>query len=313
MVEQEILDIPIQALLCYEKNKGLILPDKVPYIGMGSSYFAAVTLRYLGVKIFPELAGEYFSFLRIVKQFDNAVLISQSGRTTDVLNCSNCFSEFTAIVNDIDSPLAKRSNLKLMIPLFAGDEKFSSTKTYINTLVVLYLGHGFDVKNALDSMDRRFSEFQLTGISIGSAILKSIKRKRVKCVIIGSGPNVGTAFQAALMLSESTKYPFTGMSLTQYEHGYKETAERSVVIAINPSKGVLYDRTNKLLDLLRDADAQVFEIEEAELEELYSPLTSILPFFFMAGYLKAKLGVGAPFQIGSKITERTEEDSDYLS
>ena len=78
-MENELYDIPIQARLCYEKNKGLILPERVPYIGMGSSYFAAVTLRYLGVNVFPEVAGEYFHFIRTIKQFDNAVLISQSG------------------------------------------------------------------------------------------------------------------------------------------------------------------------------------------------------------------------------------------
>jgi len=306
-MENELYDIPIQARLCYEKNKGLILPDKVPYIGMGSSYFAAVTLRYLGVKIFPELAGDYFYFIRAIKQFDTAVLISQSGRTTDVLNCASCFREYTAIVNDTLSTLANQPNLKLVVPVFAGDERFSSTKTFINTLITLYLGHGFDVKNALDSVERKFSEYELIGNSIGSALYKSIRKHKVKCVILGNGPNVGIAYQAALMLSESTKYPFIGMSLTQYEHGYKETAENAVIIVINPSKGILYDRTNRLMEVLRKVNANVFEINEPELDEIYSPFTSILPFYFMAGFLSAKLGISSPFQIGKKVTERMED------
>jgi glucosamine--fructose-6-phosphate aminotransferase (isomerizing) len=305
-MENELYDIPIQARLCYEKNKGLILPDKVPYIGMGSSYFATVTLRYLGVKIFPELAGDYFNYNRAIKQFDTAVLISQSGRTTDVLNCVSCFKEYTAIVNDAQSPLAIQPNLKLVVPVFAGNERFSSTKTFINTLITLYLGHGFDVKNALDSVEQKFSEYELIGNSIGSALYKSIRKHKVKCVILGNGPNVGIAYQAALMLSESTKYPFIGMSLTQYEHGYKETAENAVIIVINPSKGILYDRTNRLMDVLRKVNAKVFEINEPELEEIYSPFTSILPFYFMAGSLSAKLGISSPFQIGNKVTERIE-------
>jgi glutamine---fructose-6-phosphate transaminase (isomerizing) len=306
-MENELFDIPIQARLCYEKNKGLILPDKVPYIGMGSSYFAAVTLRYLGVKIFPELAGDYFHFLKSIKQFDNAVLISQSGRTTDVLNCASCFKEYTAIVNDTLSPLANQPNLKLVVPIYAGDEKFSSTKTFINTLITLYLGHGFDVKNVLDSIEHKFSEYELIGNSIGSELYKSIRKQKAKCVILGSGPNVGIAFQAALMLSESLKYPFVGMSLTQYEHGYKETAENAMVIVINPSKGILYDRTNRLMDVLRKVNAEVFEINEPKLAEIYSPFTSILPFFFMAGFLSAKLGIAGPFLIGNKITERLDD------
>ena len=306
-METELFDIPTQARLCYEKNKGLILPDKVPYIGMGSSFYAAVTLRYLGVKIFPELAGEYFHYIRNLKQFENAVLISQSGRTTDVLNCASCFKEFTAIVNDINSPLTSLPNLKLAVPIYAGDERFSSTKTFINTLIALYLGHGFDVKNVLDSIDRRFSEFELTGNSIATTLFKSIKKHRARCVILGSGPNIGTAYQAALMLSESLKYPFVGMPLSQYEHGYKETAEETVVIVINPSKGVMYNRTNKLMDLLRNVNAKVLEINDAEMEENFSPLTSVLPFYFMADYLSAKLGISGSFMIGNKVTESSEE------
>jgi glucosamine--fructose-6-phosphate aminotransferase (isomerizing) len=271
---------------------------------MGSSYFAAVVLRYLGVKIFPELAGDYFYYIRGIKQFDQAVLISQSGRTTDMINCASCFREYIAIVNDTDSPVAHQSNLKYVVPIFAGDEKFSSTKTFINTLIVLYLGHGFDVRKTLE---RRFSDFELTGKSIGTLLIKNLRNKRVSCVnIIGSGPNVGIAYQAALMLSETTRFPFIGMSLSQYEHGYKETAENAFVIVINPSKGILYDRTVKLMGTLRSAGANVFEVNDPESDETFSPFASVLPFFFMAQFLAAKLGVGNPFVIGNKITEWKE-------
>lgn len=306
-MEREIYDIPFQARLCYEKNKGLILPEKVPYIGMGSSYFAAVVLRYLGVKIFPELAGDYYYYIRGIKQFDQAVLISQSGRTTDLINCASCFREYIAVVNDTDSPIALQSNLKYVVPIYAGNELFSSTKTFINTLIVLYLGHGFDVRKTLDSIDRRFSDFELTGKSIGALLIKNLRNKRVSCInIIGSGPNVGTAYQAALMLSETTRFPFIGMSLTQYEHGFKETAENAVVIVINPTKGILYERTVKLMGTLRSAGAKVFEVNDPESDETFSPFSSVLPFFFMAQSLAAKLGVGNPFVIGNKITEWKE-------
>lgn len=306
-MEKELYDIPTQARLCYDKNKGLILPEKVPYIGMGSSYFAAVTLRYLGVKIFPEMAGEYFHFIRNIKQFENAVLISQSGRTTDVVNCASCFREYTAITNDVNAPLANQPNSKLVVPIYAGEERFSSTKTFINTLVALYLGHGFDVKHVLDLIDRRFYEFELIGNTIGAALRKNIRKQRARCFILGSGPNIGIAYQTALMLSESVKYPFVGMSLTQYEHGFKEAAENTVVIVINPSKGVLNNRTNKLIDLLRSVNAQVFEVNDNEVDEIYSPFTSVIPFYFMADYLSAKLRVPSSFQVGNKVTERPDE------
>jgi glucosamine--fructose-6-phosphate aminotransferase (isomerizing) len=307
-MEKELYDIPVQARLCYEKNKGLILPDKVPYIGMGSSYFAAIVLRYLGVRIFPELAAEYLYYIQKIRQFENAVLISQSGQTTDVINCSRCFREFVAIVNQVDSSLVCQPNLKSAVQIYAGNEKYSSTKTFINTLIVLYLGHGFDVKPALDKIERKFAELVYLGESIGANIEISIRKKKLKCIIIiGNGPNVGTAYQAALMLSESTKLPFIGMSATQYEHGYKETADNAIVIVINPSNSVLFARTRKLLKILNHAGTQVFEISETELEESYSPFTSIIPFYFMARFLAGRLGIDVPFTVGNKITERNGE------
>lgn len=303
-MEKELYDIPFQAKLCYEKNKGIILPEKVPYIGMGSSFFAAQVLRYLGVKIFPELAGDYCFYLARANQFEHGVLISQSGRTTDVLNCANCFKDFTAIVNDPASPLAHQPNARRVISISAGNEQFSSTKTFINTLIVLYLGHGYDVKNALDAINRRFPEYEMMGKELGKKLVRKIKKNKFKCInIVGNGPNVGTAYQAALMLSETTKYPFVGMSLSQYEHGYKETADDSVIIVINPLKSILYERTLKLVQVLKKAGAKVFIISETELDEAESPFTSILPFFFLANYLKLKLRVKESFQVGHKITE----------
>jgi glucosamine--fructose-6-phosphate aminotransferase (isomerizing) len=306
-VEKEIYDIPIQANLSFERNKGLILPEKVPYLGMGSSYFAALVLHFLGVRIYPELAGEYFSYLKSTKQFSHGVLISQSGRTSDVLACTSCFENYTAIVNDVDSPLAHYPNLKHIVPIYAGEEKFSSTKTFINTLVVLYLGHGFDVRPALDAIQNRFPEFKLAGEFIGSHIEKSIRKRKVKSItILGNGPNYGTACQAALLLSETTKFQFIGMALSQYEHGFKETAGDSVVIILNPLKSVLFERTRQFSLFLEEAGAQVFEITEPELDETLSPFTTVMPVFFLANYLAEKLKIAGPFLVGDKVTERHE-------
>lgn len=306
-MEKEIYDIPNQANLSYERNKGLILPEKVPYLGMGSSYFAALVLHFLGVKIYPEIAGEYLPYLKKSKQFNHGVLISQSGKTSDVLACTSCFENYTAIVNHVDSPLAHYPNLKNIVQIYAGEEKFSSTKTFINTLIVLYLGHGFDVRPALDALQNRFPEFKLAGEFIGSHIEKSIRKRRVKSItILGSGPNYGIACHAALVLSETTKFQFIGMALSQYEHGFKETAEDSVVIILNPLKSVLFERTRQFSLFLEEAGAQVFEITEPELDETLSPFTTVMPIFFMANYLAEKLKITEPFIVGDKVTEREQ-------
>jgi glutamine---fructose-6-phosphate transaminase (isomerizing) len=59
----------------------------------------------------------------------------------------------------------------------------------------------------------------------------------------------------------------------------------------------------KLMGTLRNAGAQVFEINDPVSDEIYSPFSSLLPFFFMADFLSKKLEIGNPFVIGNKITE----------
>ncbi len=206
-------------------------------------------------------------------------------------------------MNDLRSPLANQPNLRFAVPLHAGSEWFSSTKTFINTLVALYLGHGFDIKNVLDLMQKRYPEFESLGCSIGESLFKLVKKHNARCFILGSGPNVGTACQAALMLTESLKHPFVGMPLSLYEHGFKESAKNSIIIVLNPLKSVMYDRTTRLIELLRNSDAHVIELSDSFVDEQFSPFTSILPLFFMADYLSVKLGITIPFQVGSKITE----------
>ena len=145
-MKMEISEIPERAELCYHENKGLILPENVPYIGMGSSYVSTKVFRYLGINIFPEVAADYYNYLIKYKDPDYGVLISQSGRSSETLWCADHFDKFLAIVNDEDSPLVKHEKCNKSIYLHCGNEDLIPTKTYINTLIILYLGFGFDPK-----------------------------------------------------------------------------------------------------------------------------------------------------------------------
>jgi len=109
---------------------------------MGSSYYTCLTLKYAGKNIKPEIASEYFNYISPGKVSPLGVLISQSGESSETLWCRELFKEYVAITNEPDSSLAKATNVMEVIPLLAGREKYSSTTTYINTLVVLYKGFG---------------------------------------------------------------------------------------------------------------------------------------------------------------------------
>lgn len=308
-MKNEIYEIPYRAELCYSKNKGIILPENIPYIGMGASYYAALVFKYLGVKILPEIGSEYYHFLIQNVNPENAVLISQSGKSSEILWCAELFKSFVAIVNDRESALAKNENCSKVISLYAGNENLIPAKTYINTLITLYLGFGFDPGVVIAVLKNKLFDFEKLGVEIGNIIFRRIRKKKLGGIyILGNGPNLATAHQAALVLSEITKIPIMSMSVSQYDHGHKETAPKSLVIAINPPDSPAFKRTKALLRIIRLAGAEVFELVRAETDEKFSPLTFTVSFFFAAEYLADRMKIRNPFEVGGKITKTDAEN-----
>jgi glutamine---fructose-6-phosphate transaminase (isomerizing) len=232
-LDAEVEEIPAKAALCYEKNKNIKLPFGVPYIGMGASYDAALTLFYLGKDILPYIASEYHSYIAKNAQ-PLGVFISQSGETSETLWAAEQFTEYIAITNHAESQLGRAEKAKQVFELHAGAEGFSSTKTYINTLITLYSGLGIDAKRAVDVLQERWAELKERAIKAAEQAAGYSDGKIISGrYVLGSGPNVGTARQAALVLSETTRLAWNGMPVAQYDHGPKETAENSVVVVLN--------------------------------------------------------------------------------
>lgn len=299
----EIKSIPekIQAFL--ENTPGYSLPLGVPYLGMGSSYFAPLAFKYMGIDLVPELASEFYNYMQGWKKFPQGVLLSQSGKSSEVVWCASLFDQCTVISNDIDSPLCKLPNLSQTIQLMAGEEKYSSSKTYINTLLALFKGFRIDVGQVVQLLQEKITEYENQGKLLADSVYDLAQKKAIKGLYItGSGPNIATALQASLILSESTKLSFNGIPMSQYDHGPKETARDSIVIQI-AARGKSYERTKKLSEIIEAAGAHVFTVEEPEAAENDSILTNIIPFNFMAYYLSAKLKIDETFIVGTKVTE----------
>ena len=303
MVKNELYEIPYRFELCYQKNKGLILPEDVPYIGMGASYIASEAFRYLGIRILPEKAAEYYNYLVKNRKVNNGVLISQSGHSSETLWCTEFFSSFIGIVNDENSPLVKEGNCDKQVLLYSGKEERITSKTYLNTLLVLYLGFGFDPREVIPVYKEQMRHFEQVGIELGELIRKSKRGWRKKSIyVLGNGPNIASANLAALVLSEVLKSPVISMSASQYDHGFKETSKNVLVIAIN-HEGPEYKRTKHLLRTIRKAGAEVFELTDPIVSTIYSPLIFPLYFFFAAEYLLSALKIKSIFEVGNKITK----------
>jgi glucosamine--fructose-6-phosphate aminotransferase (isomerizing) len=299
----EIREIPDKAEKILYSTKNIQLPLNVPYIGMGSSYYATLAMYYQGIPIQPSRGSEYYNYLSGKKVKDLGVLISQSGRSSEVIWCRDLFKRFYAITNVLKSPLCVSTNLERVFPLLAGKELASSTKTYIITLITLYNGLGVDPTLAVEMLRGKMYEYEKWGQETAGLIYELIIAKNYKgSYIIGNGPNISTVHQAAHILSESTKYPFIGMSVSEYDHGPKETAKDSIVIVMK-SDGVSYRRTKKLFELVQNAGAHVFYYEDKDVPEAISPITSVVPLMFMTHYLSKLFKIQESFVVGSKVTE----------
>ncbi len=299
----EIMEIPSKAKHFLDNSPGYQLPLQVPYLGMGSSYFAALAFYYMGIPIQPGIASEYFNYISPGKISKEAVLISQSGRSSETVWCSSLFENFTAITNDAASILATHSAAKQSILLDAGLENYSSSKTYINTLLALFKGFNADSSDALEILNGNMGVYETNGRSMADEVYNLYaERKSCSLYITGNGPNIATAKQAALILSESTKLNFHGLPMAQYDHGPKETAQNSVVIQII-SRGPSLRRSKQLSASIKNAGAYVIEVEEQAVDENFSVLHNSVPFNFMAYYLSQKLGVKELFSVGNKVTE----------
>ncbi len=300
---KEIRQIPEVALKCHEANRLCRLPLGVPYLGIGSSYFAPLALKYCDVPIQPEPASEYIGYLTSWKTGKEAVLISQSGRSSELLWCADVLERVSVITNDPQSPLALHPHVTKVIPMAAGAEKFSSSKTYIATLIALYLGLGFEPMPAIRQLEMEMNPYENTGKSWAKMIHERyVSGKWKGAYILGNGPNLGTALQAALVLTESSGIPFQAMSLAQFDHGPKESAPGSMVFII--STGSVYEkRRAALVPLLQAAGGHIVIHDVKGIAEHLSPLTAIMPFFFACHYLAEKMNRKNPFIIGGKVTE----------
>lgn len=295
--------MPEMAQAFLDHSPAYQLPLNVPYVGMGSSYFAPLAFKYMGISIQPEMASEFYNYLHAGTKIPLGVLLSQSGKSSEVLWCTQVFEKYIAISNDVQNPLCKGASAVQSIALLAGEEAYSSSKTYINTLLALYKGFGIDVQKAVEVMSMNTGRYDMQGKQMAEKIFELMEQGNVNGLYVtGSGPNIATALQAALILSESTKLNFNGLPMAQYDHGPKETARHSVVINI-VAKGKSYDRTLKLGETIRKAGAHVFTVEEPGLTENESIISNIVPFNYLAYYLSELLNVQETFVIGGKVTE----------
>jgi fructoselysine-6-P-deglycase FrlB-like protein len=284
----EIKKIPKKALEIYEKNQGFQLPQKVYYLGLGAAYYASLVLRYCGKKIYPETAAEFNHYLNPKEKLPLGILISLYPENPMVLASRPLFYEYIAIVNNQSNPLIQGENLLHSIDLGLTDEHYHSSMPYIGLLIVLYQGLGLDCYPAIEYIRKDLDYYEAKGRLMAEEIEKNDKKNNIiNLFILGNGPNVATAKQAALMLEKVSGRPVTGMSLAHYDHVFQDHPRDHLIIIINDN-GPGKELTSQFSERIKNEGMNCIYIEEIDLSWIYTPINLILPFDFAAYYLERK-------------------------
>lgn len=204
-------------------------PHVVVTCARGSSAHAAnfgkyLIERHLGVPVAavaPSIMTVYRRGLRLKNQL--FLTISQSGRSDDLVEAASSARSFgaltAAIVNDTSSPLA--SVCDIVLPMAAGHElSVAATKTFIASVAILLnltanWASQRTIKVALDRLPDRLAEAAQLDWSKANDVLSATEG----LAILGRGPTLAIAREAALKLKEVCNIHAEAFSGAEFQHG----------------------------------------------------------------------------------------------
>jgi len=198
---------------------------RVVFSGMGTSKFAPeMVIQSMGISGVDAVTIDSSELLHYPKPIKGLfVLVSQSGESIETRKLLDIFPDETvvSVTNDEGSTIAKAS--KLVLPMHAGHENSIASKTYINTLGVLYL-----MAKALDgqaAIDKALDELSHVADVMGQYDADGVERaadmfaKANVVHMIGRGPSMVAARQATLTFMEGCDTPATPLVGGQFRHG----------------------------------------------------------------------------------------------
>ena len=223
--------------------------SRVVMVGMGSSAVAAIPAAILLAAHGTAYACEAGDLLHYgdIPADAFVVVSSQSGRSVETLAVAERLAaqgqaRICAVTNDPDSPMAACAHV--ILPILAGAEATVSTKTFLNTLVVLrLLAAALDADSAdVPSPPAIFPADLAADVATAAgmaAVAEEVAARMADCVslsLVGRGPSAIAAGYGALILKESVAMPCEAFSGGSFRHGPLETAGPALgVVVLAPS------------------------------------------------------------------------------
>jgi glucosamine--fructose-6-phosphate aminotransferase (isomerizing) len=293
----------------------ILQAKQVVIAACGSSRYAALIGRYL----FSQLAGkfcdvviasEFQYFAGSIDKHTVVIAVSQSGETADVMEGVKLAkakgAKIVSIVNVPGSSLARMSD-KTMYLNCGPEICVAATKSFISQLVIFYV-LAFAMMNKFDQGVEK-----LKSLSIGvngsfeesSQTLMTLADKlydQNNFYYIARGINFAMASEGALKLKELSYIHAEGMPAGELKHGTIALIEEGTpVVAICPNDETYHETISNAIETkargafiigISDRDNEIYDqwIRIPEVEDIFYPLSVILPLQLMAYYLAIRRG-----------------------
>jgi glutamine---fructose-6-phosphate transaminase (isomerizing) len=204
-------------------------PQVVVTCARGSSAHAAtfgkhLIERTLGIPVAaaaPNISTVYHRPLELKDQLFLA--ISQSGRSDDLIETANLARSAgavtAALVNDIQSPLARASDI--VLPMSAGPEKaIAATKSFVASLAALLrMIATWTQDSALTAAVDRLPDRLAAAAALDWSPAVDLLADSDSLITIGRGPTLAIAREAALKLKETCDLHAEAFSGAEFVHG----------------------------------------------------------------------------------------------
>lgn len=304
---------------------GLPAPgDRPVLVGMGASYHSAlIGAHWLAERGVAATASEAAELLyargQALTTSTALIYISQSGASGEIaplLDRLPAGVPVIAVTNDEQSPLAQRAGF--VLPLLAGVEDTVASKTYANTLALLWLlaarwASDMQAEAALAAAHRRQAALLAAGRATAQWWMDRLGSVRT-LVFLGAGAQAITARQCAMTFMEWTKQPALSATLGAFRHGPLEVVEPGVGAVLfappNPARAA----TLRLGEELAGYGASVVLVEcgqaraldeapEAppQLDPALAPLVDVVPVQLFVEALAREWGLPGEFRRITKV------------
>lgn len=232
--------------------------NKIIGVGMGTSQFVGLAAapafwHYAGIEAYDEDSTEFIVNNRVVDERTAFIAYSGSGSTTDTINATKKAKKLGAVTIAVTSvagsPLTKITEKTLVVSAETYDTGGSDTFHYTTRLAAsIYLA--IELGRRINPNKYNFNDIEKEILELPKRMEAIFQKVSDRCwsiakyhkdvrsiIIVGSGPNYGTAEEIGLKFEEMAHIPTRAMVPTRHIHGALGlTNEKILTILLVPLK-----------------------------------------------------------------------------